>query len=236
MLFLRETQMKTLLRYFTKFEICLWCASALMIVGSFAIFDRVNYLTLTASLIGITSLIFSAKGNPIGQVLMILFSLIYGYISFHFTYYGEMITYIGMTMPMSVYALVAWLRNPFRGNRAEVRVNTLGRRELALMWIIAIPVTVAFYFILRYFHTANLLPGTLSVITSFLAVYLTARRSPLFALAYAANDLVLILLWTLASLSDVRYLSVVFCFVAFLFNDLYGFLSWQSMKKRQEQT
>jgi len=225
--------MKKLLYYFTKFEICLWCASALMIVGSFAIFDRFNYLTLIASLIGITSLIFCAKGNPIGQVLMVLFSLIYGWISFRFTYYGEMLTYIGMTLPMSVYALISWLRNPYRGNRAEVAVNVLGTKECLLMWLLAIPVTVAFYFILRQLGTANLLPGTLSVTTSFIAVYLTARRSPFFALAYAANDLVLIVLWTLASITDLRYLSVVFCFVAFLFNDLYTFFNWQKMKKRQ---
>jgi len=166
----------------------------------------------------------------------VVFSLIYGWISFRFAYYGEMITYVGMTLPMSVFALVEWIRNPFRGNRAEVRVNTLGKGAIAWMWISAIPVTVAFYFILRYFGTANLLPSTLSVTTSFLAVYLTAQRSPFFAVAYAANDLVLILLWTLASLTDPRYLSVVFCFVAFLFNDLYGFCNWQRMKKYQMQT
>lgn len=227
--------MQKILHYFSKFELCLWLGSVALIVVSFAVFDRVNYLTLIASLIGITSLIFCAKGNPSGQVLMVLFSLIYGWISFRFTYYGEMLTYIGMTLPMSVYALVSWLRNPYRGNRAEVAVNVLSTKECLLMWVLAIPVTVAFYFILRYLGTANLLPGTLSVTTSFIAVYLTARRSPFFALAYAANDLVLIVLWTLASITDVRYLSVVFCFVAFLFNDLYTFFSWQRMKKRQAE-
>ena len=90
-----------------------------------------------------------------------------------------------------------------------------------------------FYFILKHFNTANILPSTLSVTTSFLAVYLTFRRSPYFALAYAANDIVLIILWILASLYDVRYVSVVVCFVAFLVNDIYGYLSWQKMKKRQ---
>lgn len=50
------------------------------------------------------------------------------------------------------------------------------------------------YFILRAFNTANIIPGTISVTTSFVAVYLTFRRSPYFALAYAANDVVLIVL------------------------------------------
>ena len=101
------------------------------------------------------------------------------------------------------------------------------------MWIGTLLVTILFYFILKYFHTANIIPSTLSVTTSFLAVYLTFRRSPYFALAYASNDIVLILLWIMASIYDVKYISVVVCFVAFLLNDIYGFFNWRKMEKRQ---
>ena len=219
--------------YFSGKEIVLWCSSVALIVLSFCIFDRENYLTLAASLIGVTSLIFNAKGNPVGQLLMVVFSLLYGIISFTFAYYGEMITYLGMTMPMAVVALIAWLKNPYKGNRAEVKVNVIGRAETVWMWVLTAAVTGVFYFLLAYFETANLLPSTLSVTTSFLAVYLTFRRSPYFALAYAANDIVLIVLWVMASLCDRRYVSVVVCFIAFLINDLYGYVSWQKMKIRQ---
>ena len=166
---------------------------------------------------------------------MVVFSLLYGIISYSFAYYGEMITYLGMTMPMAVFALIAWLKNPYKGNKAEVKVNTISKKETGLMWAGTAMVTVLFYYILKYFHTANIVPSTLSVTTSFLAVYLTFRRSPYFAIAYAANDLVLIVLWVLASLQDTRYISVVACFAAFFANDIYGYISWQKMKKRQEQ-
>ena len=219
--------------YFTKAEISLWLSSVMLIIISFLLFDRENYLTLTASLIGATSLIFNAKGNPFGLVLMIIFSILYGIISFTFDYYGEMITYLGMTMPMSVFALISWLRNPYNGNRAEVRVSSVSKKETVFMLVISVIVTVVFYFILTYFNTANIIPSTLSVTTSFIAVYLTFRRSPYFALAYASNDIILIVLWVLASMSDVRYISVVVCFAAFLANDIYGFLSWRRMKLRQ---
>lgn len=144
--------------YFSKHERMLWGYSVLLIIVSFCLFDRTNYMTLCASLIGVTSLIFNAKGNPFGQFLMVIFSLLYGMISYTFGYYGEMITYLGMTMPMAI-----------------------------------------------------------------------------FALAYASNDVVLILLWGLASMSDVRYIAVVACFVAFLVNDIYGFVSWRKMKIRQQE-
>lgn len=220
-------------RYFTTHEILLWSASVALILISFSVFDRENYLTLLASLIGVTSLIFSAKGNPIGQVLMVVFSLLYGIISYHVAYYGEMATYLGMTMPMAVVALIAWIRNPYQGNKAEVKVNTINRRDVVVMILTTIVVTVVFYFILDAFGTANLIPSTISVTTSFLAVYLTYKRSPYFALAYASNDMILILLWILASFDDTRYISVVVCFVAFLFNDIYGFINWRKMQKRQ---
>lgn len=219
--------------YFSKTELILWCSSAALIGISFGIFDRENYLTLFASLIGVTSLIFNAKGNPFGQLLMVIFSLLYGIISFTFAYYGEMITYIGMTMPMAIFALISWLRNPYKGKRSEVKVNTIGKTEVMLMWVMAVIITVLFYFILRNFETANIVPSTLSVTTSFIAVYLTFRRNPYFALAYAANDLVLIVLWVLASIYDTRYISVVVCFMAFFVNDIYGYISWKKMKIRQ---
>ena len=219
--------------YFSKTEIALWLSSVGLILLSFLMFDRENYLTVGASLIGVTSLIFNAKGNPFGQLLMVIFSLLYGIISFSFAYYGEMITYLGMTMPMAVFALVSWLRNPYKNNRAEVKVNVIGRTELICMWIGTLFVTAGFYFILEHFNTANIIPSTLSVTTSFVAVYLTFRRSPYFALAYASNDIVLIVLWIMASVHDLRYVSVVVCFVVFLANDIYGYIGWQRMKERQ---
>ena len=225
--------MNKIKNYFTKSEILLWLCSVGFIVGSFAIFDRENYLTLTASVIGATSLIFNAKGNPFGQVLMIVFSILYGIISYSCSYYGEMITYLGMTAPMALFSLVAWLKNPYKGNKAEVTVNKIRAKEYVLLALLTLAVTVLFYFILNALETANIIPSTISVTTSFIAVYLTFRRSPYFAIGYAANDIVLIVLWVMAMLSNISYLSVVVCFIAFLVNDIYGFINWNKMYKRQ---
>ena len=225
--------MKKLSAYFSTGELALWSSSSMLILVSFLIFDRVNTMTLAASLIGTTSLIFNAKGNPVGQALMIVFSLLYGLISYTFSYFGEMITYLGMTAPMALFALISWLRNPFGGNRAEVAVNQIKQPELYGALALTALVTFGFYFLLDHFETANIIPSTLSVATSVIAVYLTFRRSPYFALAYAANDVVLIILWTLAAAEDISYLSVIICFVMFLVNDLYGFVSWKRMEKRQ---
>lgn len=221
------------MNYFSKEEIILWFSSVSVIIISFVLFKGTDYLTLSASLIGVTSLIFNAKGNPFGQLLMIIFSLLYGIISYTFAYYGEMITYLGMTAPMALFALISWLKNPYNGKKSEVKVNNLKFGEVIAMFISSAIVTAIFFFILRAFNTANIVPSTISVTTSFIAVYLTFRRSPYFAWAYGANDVVLIVLWCMASAENIKYLSVVICFVVFLLNDIYGFLNWKKIKKRQ---
>lgn len=229
-------KLKSLTHYFSFGEKLLWGLSAAAILISFFVFDRANYLTLAASFFGVTSLIFNAKGNPFGQFLMIVFSVLYGVISYTFSYYGEMITYLGMTAPMAVFALFTWLKNPYNGNKAQVKVHQMHKKEAVWAILLTAAVTAVFYFILEAFHTANLLPSTISVATSFLAAYLTFRRSPYFALAYAANDLVLIWLWILAAITDISYLSVIVCFILFFANDLYGFYSWKRMQKQQNQS
>ena len=225
--------MKKLINYFTKAEIILWCSSVVMIFLSFIISQDSGYLGFIASLIGVTALILCAKGNPLGQVFMIVFCCMYTYISYTFSYYGEMITYACMSLPMAAVSLISWLRHPFKGNKAEVKVNRLKGKEYIIMLVLTVVVTVTFYYILRAFNTANLIPSTFSVTTSFAAAYLTYRRSPYYALWYVANDIVLIVLWTLAAMKDISYVSVIICFVTFLANDIYGFISWRKMEKRQ---
>lgn len=226
--------LKNFINYFSKTERTLWCSSIILIIASHLFFNNNDFLTLSASVIGITSLIFNAKGNPFGQFLMIVFSILYGIISLSFRYFGEMLTYLGMTAPMALFALISWLRNPYNNNKSEVKVNKITLKEVIFMFLLSAIITFIFYFILDAFNTSNIALSTLSVTTSFTAVYLTFRRSPFFALAYAVNDIVLIALWTLASLTNVSYISVIICFILFFINDMYGFVSWIKMSKRQK--
>lgn len=227
--------MNTNKHYFTKQELILWISSIILILFSFLFFKSNNYLTLIASIIGVTSLIFNAKGNPIGQILMIIFSIIYGIISFKYKYYGEMLTYLGMTAPMALFCLITWLKHPYNGKKCEVAVNTITKKEIITMIFLTMIITLIFYFILTYFKTTNIIPSTISVSTSFIAVYLTFKRSPYYAIGYAANDIILIWLWCLATKDNISYLSVVICFLVFFVNDLYGFINWQKMHTKQKK-
>lgn len=216
-----------------RFEWILWISSIITIAASFLIGGGGNYLTLIASLIGATALIFVAKGRVFGQVMTVVFAVFYAVISWHFRYYGEMITYLFMTSPMAIWAAVEWLKNPYEHGDGEVKVAHLTKGKVIVMFVSCAVVTFVFYLILRYLGTGSLFLSTVSIATSFLACALTLLRSPYYALGYSANDVVLILLWIIASARDITYLPMVICFVIFLVNDLYGFYNWRRMRARQ---
>lgn len=218
----------------TKFEWILMCSSFVVVLVCSFLGGRTNPVSLVASLLGVAMLIFVAKGDVWGQVGTVVFSILYAVASYSNAYYGEMITYLGMTLPIAVFSVVSWLRHPYR-ETTEVRVNRIKGKEWALIFAAAVAVTTAFYFILRAFSTAQLALSTFSVATSFLASYLMFRRSPFYAVAYAANDCILIGLWVFAAIGNIEYLSMAVCFTVFLVNDIYGFVSWQRRSKKQRE-
>ena len=219
-------------RNLTKFERILWLSSVAVVIGSFVLSNGQGWLNCIASVIGVTALIFVSKGHVFGQILTVIFSLFYGVISFEFKYYGEMITYLGMTAPIALMSVISWLKHPYKDS-SEIEVQHLNKKQIRSIIVLTVIVTAAFYFILKYFNTANLIVSTISIATSFSASYLTFLRSPYYAIGYSANDIVLIILWILASMENISYLPMVACFIMFLFNDLYGFYNWKRMQRKQ---
>lgn len=80
---------------------------------------------------------------------MILFSILYGIISFRFRYWGEMITYLGMTLPMAVWFTITWIKNPSENNGNEVQIQSLSKKHIVALCISGIIVTAVFCYILK---------------------------------------------------------------------------------------
>ena len=219
----------------TKREWSIWLGSIIIVLISNLATKDFDLLTLVAALTGVTSLIFAAKGNVWGQVLMILFSILYGIISFRVRYWGEMMTYLGMTLPMAVWSTITWIENPSENNGNEVQIQSLSKKHIVALCISGIIVTAVFYYILKSFNTPNIIFSTISIITSFIAASLTMLRSSYYAVWYAVNDVVLIILWVLASLKDPAYIPVVVNFSIFFMNDMYGFMSWKQRELEQAE-
>ncbi len=216
-------------------EWLLWLGSLTVVVLSNLLTGDIDPVHLAGTCVGVTALIFVARGDVWGQILTIVFALLYGITSFRIRYWSEILTYMGMTAPMAALAVVSWLRNPYNGNRNEVKIHRLTGKQAVVMTGWTVVVTALCGWLLWILDTPNLFFSTLSVTTSFLASYLTCVRSSLYALAYAANDMVLIVLWILASVVDMAYLPMIACFGMFFVNDMYGFFSWRKRERRQRK-
>lgn len=221
---------------FTKFEWILWISSIILIMVLFLMIPKRDIYTLCASLIGVTALVLLAKGDVMGQILTVVFSLLYALISYRFHYYGEMITYLGMTAPIAILSAISWIRHPYEESKNEVKIADLNRANIFWLVLLTIVVTITFYFVLKLFDTANLFVSTLSIATSFSASALMFLRSPYYAVAYAGNDVVLVILWIFATMSDISFFPMILCFVIFCVNDIYGFINWRKMRGRQNET
>ncbi|MBQ3067087.1 MAG: nicotinamide mononucleotide transporter, partial [Clostridia bacterium] len=187
--------MKKIFAYFTKFEWGLLVGSIAMLTFAFVINPNKDVLTFVGSLIGAVALVFLAKANITGQVLTIVFSTLYGIVSFKNHYYGEVITYVCMTMPSNIVSIVTWLKHPFQGQQTQVEIAEVGAKKTIAILAVSAVVTVAFYFVLKALGTASLIVSTISIFTSSVAVLFGIFRSKYYAIGYATNDVVLIVLW-----------------------------------------
>ena len=224
--------MKNPFKSLNKFDICLWVVAFTAILLTFFLTSSRDYMTLASSITGITMLMFIVKGNVVGQFLTVAFSVCYGIVSYFTGYYGEMITYLGMSTPAAIYAIVTWLRHPYKDS-ASISVAKLNAKKLIIVGVISAVVTVAFFFILRALNTTNLIISTVSVALSMTAACFTILRSPFYGLAYACNDIVRIVLWSLGAATDITRLPIVMCFSLFFIYDTYGFINWMRMRKKQ---
>lgn len=225
--------MKNPFRELNKLEWIIYISSLIVVTISNFISGQVDFINFTGTIIGVTALIFIAKGNVFGQVLSVFFGVLYSIAAIRYRYYSEIITYLGMTAPLAIISIITWLKNPYKKGENVVKIRLLTIKEGVFLFVLTALVTVVFYFVLKHLKTPNLLVGTVSIATSFMASYLMVRRISYYAIAFMCNDVVLIVLWILASVDDLTYLSMVACFTAFLVNDLYAFTCWKLREKKQ---
>jgi nicotinamide mononucleotide transporter PnuC len=230
----RPSHFKKLFGDWNLFEKLLLSISLIVTVTIFCIGKEKNPISLLSSISGIVCVIFTAKGNPIAQYLSIIFAVFYSIVAWQSRYYGEMLIYLCLMIPIHVACIASWLRNRKNPNSAEVKINSLKSKEYWLMGLADIAVTFAFYFLLKALNTDELIISTISLVSSVSAAYLMLRRSEYYAVCFIVNDLILLVLWGLRVFHyGTSSLPTLITFVVFLINDAYGFIAWRKRKKQQ---
>ncbi len=218
---------------FTVTEWVIWLFSIISVVVAGIAVGESDILAILSSAVGAASLVFIAKGDIFGQFLVIAGAILYAAVSYKLAYYGEMIISAVMVLPISVMSVITWARHRYKEEVREIEIGYIKKPELLFILAGAAVVTFVFYFILEYFNTSRLIISTVSVATSFSAACLLVKRSPYYAFAYILNDVVLIIMWSLAAADDIAYLSMAVCFGVYFINDLYGLINWRRIRARQ---
>ena len=226
--------MRNFFKNWNLFEICFLIGSLLALVLCFVFSADKNVFSFVASLIGVLSVITVAKGLVIAPFIDIVYNVLYAIISIFQGYYGELIIYTLIMIPISVMAIISWRKNRNKDNKDIVEVNTIGLKEYIYLAIVTIVASVGFYFLLKALNTNEIVVSLLAFITSTVASYLMLRRSSYYALGFILNDAALIVLWAIVVVnSGMGYLPTAISFCVFLVNDIYGFIHWKVSESKQ---
>ena len=126
------------------------------------IFHSQWYIILN-TILGLLCVFTQAKGKIITQVIGIVWFCVYACIAYSQRYYGEVIVYIGIMLPMYVYGVIHWLKNRDHKEENTVLVrNNLSKKEWIISSLCFLLVSVLIYFILKVLNTSQLLISTLS--------------------------------------------------------------------------
>ena len=222
--------MKKLFSDWTKFEIALLLFSLLIVISS-GILCNSRLLTIICSITGIVFALTQAKGKVISQFIGLILVLLYSILSFQNKYYGEVLIYIFIMLPLFIFGIVSWIRN-VNHETNTVEKNDLTKKEWFILTTISTGLFIGLYYLLKYFNTSQLFISTLSMVTSLFATYLVARRSKYGFLFYIGNDIILFILWGIPVIQgELLLIPMLFNPIINFINDSYAWISWNKKCK-----
>ena len=217
--------MEKLFKDWSKFEIFLLFSSLSIIIFS-GILCNSTILTIICSITGILCALTQAKGKIVSQFIGLILVVLYSILSFENKYYGEVLIYIFIMLPLFVSGIISWIRNLNKETNI-VNENKLTKKEWIILSIISIVLFIGLYYLLKYFNTSQLFVSTLSMVTSLFATYLVARRSKYGFLFYIGNDIILFILWGMPVIYDnLLLIPMLINPIINFINDSYGWISW----------
>ena len=193
-----------------------------------------DWLVVVCCVLGIFTVFTQAKCKISTKVFGALWMAFYIFLAWRNSYYGEVIIYLVLMIPLYVYGTIHWLGHRDKvGNTVIVR-KSLPKSEWVVICVCLVGLGFGTYFLLGFFNTAQMIASTISVVLTVLAVYLLARRIKCNQIVFLVNDFELGFLWLLAiSAGDLSLIPFVVMCAFFVVYDIYGFFQWTRLEKKQ---
>ena len=223
--------MKKVLKDWNKLELLI------LVIGIFTIlvaglFCKSSLIAIASSITGVSCAMMQAKGKVSSQFIGLLLVVLYSILSFQNRYYGEVIIYVFIMLPLFISGIISWMKNVDKKTNI-VEEYKISKKEWAILTIISIVIFIGLYYLLKWFNTSQLFVSTLSMVTSLFATYLVARRSKYGFLFYIGNDIILFILWGIPVIQGAWLLVPMLVNpIVCLINDCYAWFSWT---KREQQ-
>lgn len=225
--------MKRIFNDWTKFEIALLSTSLITVILS-GIVCSSTLLTTICSITGILCAINQARGKIISQFIGLILVALYSIVSFQNKFYGEVLIYIFIMLPLFISGIISWIKNLNKETNI-VNPNELTKKEWIILTIISIILFIGLYYLLKYFNTSQLFVSTLSLVTSLFATYLVARRSKYGFLFYIGNDIILFILWgTPIIQGNIALIPMLVNQIINFINDSYAWKCWNKRENIKE--
>ena len=219
------SEVKKYFKELNKFDICLLSAAVILILGVGTIL-KCNFLTIICAFIGFFSAFNQGKGKVIGQIIGLAVCVLYSIVSYQNKYYGEVIIYIVIILPLYSIGIYTWMKNK---NEQSSRVNQseISKNEWLIIALTSILLYYLLYLLLKYFNTNSIYISTLSMVINLIATYLLVRRSRYSFLFYIVNAVILFTLWTIPVIDgDIMQIPLVFDALLLFANDIYALKNW----------
>lgn len=227
--------MKKHFKNWKTWELIFMFVASIIATIPFLIFKEKNILSLICSIVGIVSMILISKGFVYAPILGVIYDALYIAVSWSQNYFGEVIIFAVIMIPMELFSVFTWLKNKNKQDQDLVQTNKLHKKEIFILIALSIAITISFYFVLRALNTNELIINTISLTANFIGVYLMFRRSKFYALSYFIDDLIAITLWIITIVvSGTQFIPNLICLVCFAVIDIYGFITWSKNEKKEK--
>lgn len=194
-----------------------------------------SVIGLITSLSGMLCVVLVAKGKIFNYYPGIINVVLYAYLSYNQSFYGEVALNLLYFLPMQFIGLYLWKKHlSAQTESSDVHVNRLSKKAL-LVWACATLLsTVLLGYILDRIGGAQPYVDSITTILQIVAQIFMIKRLVEQWITWIFVNIFSIILWFAAFMSTGNDVTILIMWIAYLVNSLYGYFNWRKIYKTQE--
>ncbi len=183
-------------------------------------------IALFSAFCGISYTILAGKGIPACYLIGVCGSVLYSYLSFVNSLWGNLLLYACYYVPMQILGFFKWNKH-LKSDKNEIIKISLGPKEKIIITLIGIIMSVFAIVILKHFGDTNPIADGITTMLSIIGMYLTIRRTlEQWCIWMIVNGLSFIM-WLQIALAGEKVYSTVIMWGAYFILSIYFFFTWK---------